>query len=258
MSTKNIAAIIVAALVAGVVIGSFGIASAGGQVKLPAPGASECSSCTDEAACGEAAAAGAPAPAAAAAGCADCAEAAPAAAAPAAAGAAACRCLQLRRRVPEQRSVAAAPARRRPIDSSSRGRPVRRPFGSAAESGTNSAEALGRTEPGSAARELERPRGGRRRRHVLVDRQDHDRALVPPVSARRSRLRYYAERFDTVEADAPFYALPDRRVVNWAKRTPPGFIFHMKAYGMMTQHAVDERALHPELREYAGHASAAG
>ena len=55
MSTKNIAAIIVAALVAGVVIGSFGIASAGGTVKLPAPGASECSSCTDESACGEAA-----------------------------------------------------------------------------------------------------------------------------------------------------------------------------------------------------------
>ena len=57
MSTKNIAAIIVAALVAGVVIGSFGIASAGGTVKLPSPGASECSSCTDESACGEAAAA---------------------------------------------------------------------------------------------------------------------------------------------------------------------------------------------------------
>ena len=71
------------------------------------------------------------------------------------------------------------------------------------------------------------------------------------VTTPAARLRYYAERFDTVEADAPFYAIPDRRVVeNWAKRTPPGFTFHVKAFGMMTQHAVDERALHPELREY--------
>lgn len=71
------------------------------------------------------------------------------------------------------------------------------------------------------------------------------------VSTPAARLRYYAERFDTVEADAPFYAIPDRRVVeNWAKRTPDGFTFHVKAFGMMTQHAVDERALHPELREY--------
>ena len=180
MSTKNIAAIIVAALVAGVVIGSFGIASAGGQVeKLPAPGASECSSCTDEAACGEAAAAGAPAPAAAAAGCADCAEAAPARRCGSCCGRCMRPSLQLRPRVPEQRSVAAAPATSPTHRFVSRGRPVRRPFAFAAESGTNSAEALGRTEPGSAARELERPRGRHRRRHVQLDRQDDGRALVP-------------------------------------------------------------------------------
>ncbi|MDY0340303.1 MAG: DUF72 domain-containing protein [Coriobacteriia bacterium] len=72
----------------------------------------------------------------------------------------------------------------------------------------------------------------------------------PQVSTPADRLRYYAARFDTVEADAPFYAIPDRRVVeNWAQRTPPGFVFHVKAFGMMTQHSVDERALHPELRE---------
>jgi len=66
-----------------------------------------------------------------------------------------------------------------------------------------------------------------------------------------ARLRYYAGRFDTVEVDASFYAIPDRRVVeNWVRRTPPGFVFHVKAFGMMTGHAVDERALHPDLREY--------
>ena len=83
-----------------------------------------------------------------------------------------------------------------------------------------------------------------------------DRTMIeawypPDVTTPAARLQYYASRFDSVEADAPFYAIPDRRVVeNWAKRTPPGFVFHVKAFGMMTQHAVDERALHPELREY--------
>ncbi len=33
------------------------------------------------------------------------------------------------------------------------------------------------------------------------------------IATPAARLRYYAERFDTVEADAPFYAIPDRRVV---------------------------------------------
>ncbi|MHB1019806.1 MAG: DUF72 domain-containing protein [Coriobacteriia bacterium] len=83
-----------------------------------------------------------------------------------------------------------------------------------------------------------------------------DRTMIeawypPQIGTPADRLRYYAARFDTVEADAPFYAIPDRRVVeNWAKRTPPGFVFHVKAFGMMTQHSVDERTLHPELREY--------
>lgn len=84
-----------------------------------------------------------------------------------------------------------------------------------------------------------------------ADRTMIERWYPPEASTPAARLRYYAERFDTVEADAPFYAIPDRRVVeNWAKRTPEGFTFHVKAFGMMTQHAVDERALHPELREY--------
>ncbi len=72
----------------------------------------------------------------------------------------------------------------------------------------------------------------------------------PQVSSAEARLRYYAERYDTVEADSPFYAIP-RPVVaeNWAKRTPPGFVFHVKAFGLMTRHSVDERRLPPELRE---------
>jgi len=71
------------------------------------------------------------------------------------------------------------------------------------------------------------------------------------VSTAEGRLRYYAARFDTVEVDSTFYGLPKPVVAeNWAKRTPDGFTFHVKAYGLMTGHDVDERALHPDLRDY--------
>ena len=57
------------------------------------------------------------------------------------------------------------------------------------------------------------------------------------VSTSQARLRYYAERFDTVEVDSPFYHLPDRAVTRrWAQRTPPEFVFHVKAHRSMTWH----------------------
>lgn len=71
------------------------------------------------------------------------------------------------------------------------------------------------------------------------------------VRSAEARLRYYARRFDTVEVDSTFYGLPRSDwVERWVERTPPGFVFHVKAYGLMTQHAVDPRSLHPELRGY--------
>jgi uncharacterized protein YecE (DUF72 family) len=57
------------------------------------------------------------------------------------------------------------------------------------------------------------------------------------VSSASARLRYYAERFDTVEVDSPFYALPTpETAARWAARTPPGFLFHAKASAEMTKH----------------------
>ncbi len=57
------------------------------------------------------------------------------------------------------------------------------------------------------------------------------------VSSAEARLRFYAERFDTVEVDSPFYALPDPAVAGrWALRTPDAFTFHVKASAAMTWH----------------------
>jgi len=65
------------------------------------------------------------------------------------------------------------------------------------------------------------------------------------VSTSKARLGYYAERFDTVEIDSTYYHLPDPAVTGrWAQRTPPEFVFHVKAHGSMTHHepAEQERA----------------
>jgi uncharacterized protein YecE (DUF72 family) len=52
-----------------------------------------------------------------------------------------------------------------------------------------------------------------------------------------TRLRHYAERFDTVEVDSPFYRLPaPETAARWAERTPSGFVFHAKASKEMTGH----------------------
>jgi uncharacterized protein YecE (DUF72 family) len=84
-----------------------------------------------------------------------------------------------------------------------------------------------------------------------------DESLVKywyPRSVRSSeeRLRYYAERFDTVEIDSTYYRLPEAETVEkWVERTPPGFVFHVKAFAMMTRHPVKLEQLPPELREAA-------
>jgi uncharacterized protein YecE (DUF72 family) len=72
------------------------------------------------------------------------------------------------------------------------------------------------------------------------------------VSSSEARLRYYAEHFDTVEVDSTFYRLPEEEnAAKWAERTPDEFVFHVKAFGMMTRHPVRLEQLPPDLREAA-------
>ena len=52
-----------------------------------------------------------------------------------------------------------------------------------------------------------------------------------------ARLRFYARYFDVVEVNASYYAIPDVLTVRrWAERTPAGFVFHVKAWSLMTGH----------------------
>lgn len=70
------------------------------------------------------------------------------------------------------------------------------------------------------------------------------------VKTPEARLRYYASRFSLVEADAGFYAIPERQTAErWVERTPPAFVFNMKAHALMTGHATDVARLPRSLRE---------
>jgi uncharacterized protein YecE (DUF72 family) len=77
------------------------------------------------------------------------------------------------------------------------------------------------------------------------------RAWYPPsVRTAEDRLRYYAARFDTVEVDSSYYGMPTPATARlWAERTPPDFMFHVKAFAMLTRHGVKPEQLPPPLRE---------
>ncbi|NUS28169.1 MAG: DUF72 domain-containing protein [Streptomyces sp.] len=70
-----------------------------------------------------------------------------------------------------------------------------------------------------------------------------DRALTgsgwypPGRRDAEGRLRHYAGQFPLVEVDSAYYALPDARTsALWAERTPPGFVFDVKAFSLLTGH----------------------
>ncbi len=63
-----------------------------------------------------------------------------------------------------------------------------------------------------------------------------------------ARLRFYARVFDTVEINSSYYAIPAaRNAVRWVERTPPGFLFNIKAYSLMTGHHPKFESLPAEL-----------
>src|SRR5215471_13142279 len=81
-----------------------------------------------------------------------------------------------------------------------------------------------------------------------------DDALVkhwyPRGVTARERLGWYANHFSTVEVDSTYYRVPDVEMVRgWAERTPPGFVIHVKAFGLMTRHPVKLEQVPPDLRE---------
>ncbi|MDX6696943.1 MAG: hypothetical protein QOE65_340 [Solirubrobacteraceae bacterium] len=74
----------------------------------------------------------------------------------------------------------------------------------------------------------------------------------PKGMAARDRLAWYAERFEMVELNSSFYAIPDPATVErWAQVTPAGFTFHVKLHRLLSRHAAPADSLPPELRAQA-------
>src|SRR3954470_7496041 len=74
----------------------------------------------------------------------------------------------------------------------------------------------------------------------------------PPGLAARDRLPYYARRFDAVEVNSTFYAVPARdAVAGWADATPDDFTFDLKLHRLLSRHAAGLKSLPGALRDRA-------
>ncbi len=78
-----------------------------------------------------------------------------------------------------------------------------------------------------------------------------DSGWYPPAArSPEERLRHYSQQFPIVEVDSTYYAIPIQRNPElWVERTPPEFVFDVKAYALFTQHAAAVASLPRELRE---------
>jgi uncharacterized protein YecE (DUF72 family) len=70
--------------------------------------------------------------------------------------------------------------------------------------------------------------------------------------AARDRLAWYAERFEAVEVNSSFYAVPDlKTVARWVQVTPDKFVFDFKLHRLLSRHAASLESLPPDLRDKA-------
>jgi uncharacterized protein YecE (DUF72 family) len=70
------------------------------------------------------------------------------------------------------------------------------------------------------------------------------------VTSAEERLRFYASQFPIVEVDSTYYFPPsERNSVLWIERTPPDFIFNIKAYSLLTNHPTKTDSLYKDVRE---------
>ncbi|MEA2478554.1 MAG: hypothetical protein QOJ07_476 [Thermoleophilaceae bacterium] len=72
----------------------------------------------------------------------------------------------------------------------------------------------------------------------------------PPGMAARDRLGWYAGRFEAVEVNSTFYAVPDTgTVARWAQVTPPDFTFDVKLHRALSRHSAGLDSLPKDMRE---------
>jgi len=83
------------------------------------------------------------------------------------------------------------------------------------------------------------------------DKSMLDEGHFYPIKSMKAeeRLWWYSRFFDCVEVNSTFYApLSADNAVRWAKRTPDGFLFSVKAYALLTGHHLDAARLPEHLQ----------
>lgn len=79
------------------------------------------------------------------------------------------------------------------------------------------------------------------------------------ATSAEARLRHYASVFPMVEVDASYYAMPSAaNAALWVERTPPGFVFDIKAFRLFTGHPSRLDVLPKDIRQVLGAALGAG
>ncbi len=69
------------------------------------------------------------------------------------------------------------------------------------------------------------------------------------VTTAEQRLRFYASKYSLVEVDSTYYVPPVRSTATaCAQRTPKSFLFHVKAFSLMTGHAAEVKRMPDWLR----------
>src|SRR5436190_17306496 len=78
---------------------------------------------------------------------------------------------------------------------------------------------------------------------------DSGRFYPPSAKTPEDRLRYYASQFPIVEIDSSYYGIPiEANARLWVERTPPEFIFNIKAYRLFTRHQTPVASLAKDIR----------
>lgn len=69
------------------------------------------------------------------------------------------------------------------------------------------------------------------------------------ATSAEDRLKFYAANFPLVEVDSTYYFPPsEQNSTLWVERTPPNFVFDVKAFSLLTQHPTKPAALPKEYR----------
>jgi uncharacterized protein YecE (DUF72 family) len=72
----------------------------------------------------------------------------------------------------------------------------------------------------------------------------------PPGMPARDRLPWYAQRFEVVEVNSSFYAIPETETVaRWVEATPDDFVFDYKLHRALSRHSAEIESLPPDVRD---------